>query len=158
MYNRTGNKNSKRHGMTDTPFCRVFYSMRNRCNNGGCSNYSYYGGRGIKCLWNSFEEFYNDMYFEYLLHCSKYGAKDTTIERRDINGDYCKENCRWATKLEQGSNKRNNLVITFKGRSLTSSQWARELKIPRRRIGDRLNAGWSIKDVLFFSKKKNQYA
>lgn len=66
---------------------------------------------GIKCLWNSFEEFKNDMYDSYIEHCNKYWEKETTVDRIDPNWDYCKENCRWATIQEQAYNKKKNIII-----------------------------------------------
>ena len=68
----------------------------------------------VKNLWNSFEEFKNDMYESYLAHVKEYWEKDTTIDRINPYKDYCKENCRWATIKEQALNKKikfiNNLV------------------------------------------------
>ena len=64
-----------------------------------------------KSLWNSFEEFKNDMYESYLAHVKEYWEKDTTIDRIDPNKDYCKENCRWATIKEQAINKKSALQL-----------------------------------------------
>ena len=74
-----------------------------RCNNPKNHKYPRYGGRGIKFLWNSFEEFRDDMHESYLEHVKKFG-KNTSIERIDVNGHYCKGNCRWATAKEQSEN------------------------------------------------------
>lgn len=97
------------HGMSDTKFYYVFKTMKNRCENPKSEKYYSYGARGIKCLWNSFEEFKKDMYESYVKHLEEYG-RDTSIDRVDVNGNYCKENCKWATAKEQANNKRKKHV------------------------------------------------
>ncbi len=80
------------------PSWRAFHAARQRCTNPNTHNFHHYGGRGIRMLWTSFRDFISDM-----------GMRPTSahsIDRIDVNGDYCASNCRWATDDEQRRNKR----------------------------------------------------
>ena len=94
-----------------------------RCQTPSASGYENYGGRGIKVCnrWKEFENFLADM-----------GDPEDctlTIERKDNDGDYEPGNCRWATRAEQGVNKRNNRFIEHDGQSMTITSWARHLGV-----------------------------
>lgn len=82
-----------------TPTYISWSKAKERCNNKNHEKYSYYGGRGVKFCseWNDFRIFLKDM-----------GERPDgrTLDRINPYGNYCKENCRWATPLEQGRNKR----------------------------------------------------
>lgn len=106
MYKKLSRGMTK-HGMCKTKFYIAYHGMYQRCNNPTCKRYYRYGGRGIKNLWKSFEEFRDDMYGDYLKHIEKFGEKNTTLDRIDNNGNYCKENCHWATWEQQRDNKPN---------------------------------------------------
>lgn len=112
------------HGMSTTRFYRIWAAMKTRCNNPSQLSYKEYGNRGIRVCedWEIFNNFKEDMYQSYLEHVEKYGEKETTLDRIDTNGDYCKENCRWATNEEQCNNKRNNVVLD----GMTMKQYAKE--------------------------------
>ena len=88
------------------------------------------------------------MYKNYLEHVKKFGEKDTTIDRKDNNGDYCKENCIWATRKIQENNRRNNHFLTYNGEIMTISQWANKLKLGNNILFSRIKLGWSIEKAL----------
>lgn len=72
-----------------------------------------------------------------------------TLDRIDVNGDYCPENCRWLSRFEQASNKRNNRHITLDGATKTITQWARESGIPATTIMARLDRyHWTERDAV----------
>lgn len=117
-------------------------SMIQRCFDSHNPAYSRYGGRGIEVhkQWNKFENFLKDM--------GEPPTKNHSIDRIDNNGNYCKSNCRWATRKEQGRNKKNNRLITFIGRTQCLSAWAEQYDILRITLTMRLKRGWSIGKAL----------
>lgn len=89
------------HGATNTKTYGVWEGMLQRCNNPNSVGYPDYGGRGITVCkrWLSFEEFFTDMGER---------PEGTSLDRIDVNGNYCKENCRWADASVQGFNQRKS--------------------------------------------------
>jgi len=143
----TAVRNTK-HGMADTRFNRIFGYIKVRCCNKNNKNFPKYGGRGIKNEWKSFEDFRNDMYEEYLKHVEVYGEKNTTIDRINGLGNYCKENCRWATIKEQQNNKSSNHFIRLDNINKTMSEWTSFLKIPYEFIHYRISIGMPLNDII----------
>ena len=131
------------HGMTKTPEFRAWAHMKHRCFNPNHPRYLDWGGRGIMVCdrWkNSFENFLADM-----------GTKPSpkhSIDRIDNDGDYCPDNCRWATKTDQSNNKRNNRLITIRNKTYTIAQWTKEMGYGRDVIWNRLKDGWSDYDAV----------
>ena len=135
--------------MSETRFHNIWKHILRRCNNPNAIEYKNYGGRGIKYLWNSFNEFKNDMYKSYLTHLKKYGKKNTTIDRINNDRHYCKENCRWVTRRQQMRNNRRNVLITYKGQTKCLVEWAEKLGVTRISLANRIQQyGWSVKKTL----------
>lgn len=93
-------------------FKKIYSCMRYRTCNPKYTEYHYYGGRGIKS--NYFEDFmifYRDLFDSYKKHVDLYGEKNTSLDRMDPDGDYTKDNCRWATSKEQAQNTRKAKML-----------------------------------------------
>lgn len=94
--------------------------MCQRCTNPKNTSYRNYGGRGIKVCdrWlgeQGFENFLTDM--------GERPSDGYSIDRIDNNGDYCPENCRWATKKEQCNNMRKTIMLSYNGETHSLSEW-----------------------------------
>lgn len=130
-------QSATKHGMNRTRTHNIWSLMLQRCRDPGCTIWPYYGGRGISVCerWLKFENFLADMGV-----C----PDGLTLERENTDGNYEPKNCRWATKVEQARNKRNNHVLTYQGESLCIAAWAERLGVSRNLLYSRINKGWSV--------------
>lgn len=112
------------HGMTRTAEYRAWAEMKQRCFNPRREKFADYGARGITVdsAWLSFEGFFRDM--------GLMPGRGYTVERIDNNRGYGPDNCRWATRQEQATNKRNTIRIEVDGVTKHASEWARLTGIP----------------------------
>src|SRR5216684_8550897 len=111
-----------------SPEYRSWCAMRTRSRNKNTTDYENCGGRGVSICerWNDFENFLADM-----------GPKPSPlhmIDRIDNDGNYERDNCRWATPLEQANNTRRNVFITTGNRTLSLAVWAREIDFPYKEL------------------------
>lgn len=128
-------------GIRSSPTYRSWKSMRVRCSNQKIPAYKNYGGRGIAVCqrWDSFIAFLADMGER---------PEGTTLDRRNNDGDYDPDNCRWATKSEQAKNRRNARRISFQGATLSLSDWDSKIRASVGTIRHRLKNGWSIEKAI----------
>ena len=143
-------KSNTKHGDTDKRLYRIWAGIIQRCcNNRNRYEWEKYGGRGI-CVcdeWKQYEAFrdwslangYND---------------NLSIDRIDPNGNYCPENCRWATSYQQANNKRTSKFITFNGKTATVKEFADEYDIAYSCLYARLRNGWSVEKALLTPAKQ----
>jgi hypothetical protein len=123
---------AKSHGMTKTKIYNSWRGMKERCDNPNNNRYSYYGARGIMYnkKWVTFEGFYSDMGESYL--------EGFELDRIDVNGNYCKENCRWTTQSEQCYNQRkrtdNKSGKTGVGYHKRNKKWTAFIRVNDKQI------------------------
>lgn len=139
-----------RHGMSDSPVYKSWTAMRERINNPAHPHFSHYGGRGIKICerWQSFENFYIDMGER---------PEGTSLDRKDNNGDYHKENCRWSTMKEQNRNKSNSVFLELNGEKHSVTVWAEKLGISRQTIFGRVMRGYPP-ELALSTEKGNHFS
>jgi len=127
------------HGMSRTRQYRTWVNIIKRCNNEHDTNYRYYGDRGITVCdkWLTFRGFWEDM---------QEGYDDTlSIERVDVEGNYEKENCRWATPYEQSINRRNTPFYVIDGERMCMPEISKKYSISLGTLGQRLRKGMDPK-------------
>ena len=129
-------------GCSHTPEYRVWNNLKNRCSNSNIPGYKNYGGRGITFCdkWNDFAGFIEDM--------GKRPSPKHSVDRIDNNGNYCKENCRWATKNEQVINRRTNIIVEYLGEKIILKDLAIRVGLNYQLIQRRMNKGMSVVEAI----------
>ena len=111
-------------GMSKNPLYAVWNNMWERCTNPKHVNFKHYGGRGISVSdeWRDFVQF--------LINVGERPGPGYSLDRVDVNGNYCRENVRWATRKEQARNKRNTKTVEWRGEKRPLLEWAEITGIP----------------------------
>lgn len=127
-------KTKTTHGFSGTSVHQAWKAINQRCNNKKTACYGDYGGRGIRVEWKNFANFLNDMGLK--------PSKNHSIDRIDNNGNYSRGNCRWATRIEQNNNRRDNRRFDYKGEKFTLTELSKMSGVKYLTIWKRLNRGW----------------
>lgn len=138
------------HNQRHTRLYGVWTNIKSRCYNVNSKSYVNYGGRGIVMCqeWcDSFESFSKWAYENGYDPSAKHG--ECTIDRIDVDGNYCPENCRWTNAKEQSNNRTNTYYLTIDNITHSLSEWADITGIKYHTIFARINKlGWEPKKAL----------
>lgn len=139
--------NNKKYGSVPSRKQRLYniwIGIKDRCLNPNNENYFRYGGRGIGIC----QEWLKDYMTFHDWAIENGYEQGLTIDRINVDGDYNPDNCRWANWYTQANNRRNSHYLTFKGKTLTISEWARELNVRESLIRQRILRGWDVEKAL----------
>lgn len=129
----------------------IYASMKARCYNKNSPSYKHYGARGITVCdeWTD-KEVVRHHSTKGWLAFEKWALEDgyrddLTIDRIDVNKGYSPDNCRWISQKGQQNNRRNNRLVTYKGKTQTLSEWCDELHLNYKTVSTRINNyHWSV--------------
>ena len=138
----------KTHGETETKLYAVWCSMKARCFRDTATYYKFYGGRGITVCneWvSSYETFrewaYGNGYYEN-------DNRECTLDRIDVNGDYCPSNCRWVADVAQANNRRSNRIYVYNGEEHNVTEWAHIIGIDPKTLFSRIYSGMDFEKAI----------
>ena len=144
----SASERSRTHGRTGTAEYGIWCAMKRRCSNPNVPEWKNYGGRGISVCarWHKFENFLADMGERPL---------GLSLDRIDNDGNYEPSNCRWAPRVAQARNARNNRVVELDGRKVCLAEACEIRGIPYRLVNNRISKGWP--ESLWFEPKMRSW-
>jgi len=139
------NEATKTHGFANKErLYEIWKNMKRRCYDKTNKRYENYGGKGVSVC----EEWKNDYLVFRKWAFSKGYNENLTIDRIDVNGDYEPSNCKWSTLAEQMNNQTKNRFLTYRGKTMTMSQWADYLGLTYGAINHRVQRNWSMERIV----------
>lgn len=140
-------KRARKHGRQGTRLYAIWDSMRQRCNNPKHKSYNNYGGRGIRISpeWDDysiFQQWATQGGYDELAPRGTY-----TLDRIDVDGDYCPSNCRWVNMRIQSNNKRDTIRLFYCGEYRTLSELAQMTNIDYQTLWRRYSRGEHVDDI-----------
>lgn len=140
-----GNTNHLIHGKRKTRLYTIWSNIKTRCLNKNDPHYERWGARGIS-ICDEWRENFQAFYDWAMSHGY---SDDLSIDRIDNDGNYCPENCRWVTVKENNQNKRNCILITYDGITMSAAAWSAKLGLGKDTIRQRYHKGWTPEECLF---------
>lgn len=137
----------KTHGESKTLLYGIWCAIKRRRYNTHDPAYPLYGGRGIT-MCDEWKEDYVQFRDWALSHGYVPDGHNCTIDRIDVDGNYCPENCRWVDSVAQANNRRSNHLLTLNGETHNMTEWSQIVGIPMKKIADRIYHGWSVEKAL----------
>lgn len=141
---RHDNRSCVKHGGANTTLYRRWCSIIHRCESPCSPYYKNYGARGIKVCdeWHDFSKFK-----EWVIKTRP--QEDYTVERIDVDGDYCPSNCTWIPLGEQARNRRTNVIIEYNGEKHILVEWCEILNLNYKLVHNRIyKLGWSFEQAI----------
>lgn len=137
----SGNMFQFRHGLKHHPLYDVWGKMKSRCYKPNDKDYSDYGGRGITVCMEWKEDF--KVFYDW---CMANGyEKGLEMDRRENDGNYSPDNCRFVTRSQNMRNTRRNNMVTYNGETKPLVEWSEILGIKRYTLFGRIfKYGWTI--------------
>lgn len=135
------------HELTYHPAYHIWSNMVSRCDNPKDHAYSDYGGRGIKVCdeWHDIRNF-----CEWADKNGFKGGQNLSIERKDVNGNYCPENCCWIPRNEQPRNQRRTIRMTIGKEEKPLWEWAEIYGVDYEKVRQRHRNGHRNPEYLFY--------
>lgn len=135
---------ASKHGLCGHPLYTKWRNMKIRCYYPAAHRYNAYGGRGITVCdrWKDFKNFYDDMIDSW--------KPGLTLERIDVNGNYCKENCTWISFKRQSYNRQDTVWVEINGEKLCLTDAVKKHgNVSYATARDRVyKYGWSPEDAI----------
>jgi hypothetical protein len=133
------------HGQSYTKLYRTWKDMRDRVRSPHNKCFKDYGGRGIKICgeWDDFAAF--------MEWATKSGCEDgLTIERNDVDGDYCPENCKWIPMSKQARNRQDTLWLTAFEETKPIVEWSEDDRcgVSYQTLAQRVAAQWDPEEAI----------
>ncbi len=132
------------HGATGKKIYWAYQHMMERCYSPQSERFISYGARGI-CVcdeWKNNPKAFVDW------SLSNGFEEDLTLDRINVNGDYCPENCRWVSWDVQANNKRSSVYVNVRGEKLTLAQVAQKYGLRKGTVWWRHHHGWEDEDLI----------
>ncbi len=133
----------------ETPEYRAWTQAKSRCHNENHSDYKNYGARGIRMC-----ERWRSSYEKFLAAVGRRPSPTHSLDRRDNDGNYEPDNCRWATSQEQNRNNRNTRIVTIGKKTKALGDWLDETGTSRTTFYNRIRAGFTEAEAIFLPRMK----